>query len=383
MAKVIANRFRIVMDKCIDLTQSAFVPGRLICYNILLAYELQHNFKHKRARKKGFMAVKLDMSKAYDRVEWNFVEEVMKKFGFDWEWVASLIKCVQIVLYSEVLNGYIGETFFPCRGLRQGDPLSPFLFLFCGEGLSSLMRLTMQGKTIRVIKASKIGPHISHLLFADDCILFDEATERVANSLKQILQEYEICSGQSVNYSKSTIFFSINMQEEIKRIIIRVLGDRLQQRIDNWSIKYLSQGGNELEVLVFEDKFNIALLAKQCWRLINYPNSLLARVLKAEYYSNSNFLNAPLGNLPSLTWKSVWSAKGLLEKNLCWRVGKGDRISVWTDLWVSGNEEDKIQNQSSNENIELVSDLIDEENRTWKTELIVNTFHPDIARKIM
>ncbi|KAA3469637.1 RNA-directed DNA polymerase reverse transcriptase family protein [Gossypium australe] len=87
------------------------------------------------------------------------------------------------------------------------------------------------------------------------------------------------------------------------------------------------------------------------WRLINYPNSLLARVLKAKYFSNSNFLNAQLGNLPSLTWKSVWSAKGLLEKGLCWRVDKGDQISVWSDIWISGKEEDKLQNQRSNENI--------------------------------
>ncbi|KAK5846604.1 hypothetical protein PVK06_002898 [Gossypium arboreum] len=131
------------------------------------------------------------------------------------------------------------------------------------------------------------------------------------------------------------------------------------------------------------DKFNIALLAKQGWRLVNYPNSLLARVLKAKYYVNSNFLNAPLGNSPSLTWKSIWSAKGLLEKGLCWRVGKGDSISDWTDLWVSDSNEDRIQNVHNNKNIVLVSDLIDEVNRSWKAELIANTFPVNIARRIM
>lgn len=85
------------------------------------------------------------------------------------------------------------------------------------------------------------------------------------------------------------------------------------------------------------DKFNIALLAKQGWRLINFPNSLLARVLKTKYYPSSDFLSAQLGNLPSLTWKSVWSAKGLLEKGLCWRVGKGDHISIWTSVRILQN----------------------------------------------
>ncbi|KAA3465211.1 reverse transcriptase [Gossypium australe] len=473
LAKVLANRLCLVMNKCIDLPQSAFVPERLISDNVLLAYELLHILKHKRVGKKGFMAVKLDMSKAYDRVEWNFVEEIMKKLGFDPEWVALLMKCVTTVSYSVVLNGNNGKIFSPSRGLRQGDPLSPFLFLFCGEGLSSLMKLGIRDKLLRGVKASRSGHQISHLLFVDDCILFGEATERGAVGLKRILYEYKICSGQRVNFSKSAIFFSTNSEEEVRRTIIRVLGvrssndperylglpnkvgrkkkatfqilkDRLRQRIDNWSIKYLSQGGkevfikavlqsiptysmacfllpkslcSELEIIIAKfwwrnnkgkkgihwyawkdicvpkefggldfrnlDKFNIALLAKQGWRLITYSNSLLACVLKAKYYPNGNFLDAALGNVPSLTWRSIWSAKGILEKGLCWRVSRGDGISVWTDLWVLGNGADRLQNHRRNGNIRLVADLIGESNRTWKRNLIVNTFDATIARKIL
>lgn len=74
-------------------------------------------------------------------------------------------------------------------------------------------------------------------------------------------------------------------------------------------------------------QFNIALLAKQGWRLITYPNSLLARALKAKYYLQSDFLNSQLGNLPSLTWRIIWAANGLLQNGLGWRVGRGDGIS--------------------------------------------------------
>ncbi|KAK5803057.1 hypothetical protein PVK06_030697 [Gossypium arboreum] len=130
-------------------------------------------------------------------------------------------------------------------------------------------------------------------------------------------------------------------------------------------------------------KFNVALLAKQGWRLVNYPTSLLARVLKAKYYPNSNFYKARLGNLPSLTWKSVWSARGLLETGLCWRVGIGDQISVWDDLWISGNEEDRVPNRDNNEDIKLVSDLIEVNNRSWKKKAVRNTFRMHIAEKIL
>lgn len=107
----------------------------------------------------------------------------MKRMDFDLGWVDSLMKCVCTVSYSVRLNDHVGDNFHPTRGLRQGDPLSPFIFLICGEGLSSLMRLAMNGNILRGVKVSRSGPQISHLLFADDCILFEEATERGAQLL--------------------------------------------------------------------------------------------------------------------------------------------------------------------------------------------------------
>ncbi|MFQ6654705.1 hypothetical protein Gotur_025582, partial [Gossypium turneri] len=124
-------------------------------------------------------------------------------------------------------------------------------------------------------------------------------------------------------------------------------------------------------------------LDKIGWRLINYPDSLVARVLKAKYFPNSDFYKARLGNLPSFTWKSIWAVRGFLERGRCWRVGRGDQISIWTDSWIPGNEADIIPIQDRNDNIKLVSDLIDSDSRSWKIELIRNTFQPVIAEKIL
>ncbi|KAK5818384.1 hypothetical protein PVK06_023320 [Gossypium arboreum] len=112
-----------------DPAQSSFVPRRLITDNVLLAYEILQSMKNKRMGKRGLMALKIDMSKTYDRVEWGFLQQMMAKMGFNGSWIQLIMRCISMVTYSVELNGKSGEIFMPGRGLRQGDPLSPFLFL--------------------------------------------------------------------------------------------------------------------------------------------------------------------------------------------------------------------------------------------------------------
>lgn len=120
------------------------------------------------------------------------------------------MRCVTTTSFSVIVNGSCGDRFMPSRGLHQGDPLSPFLFLICSEGLSALMRLAMTEGRIKRVKATRQVPSISHLLFVDDSVLFGGATIEGASVLKSILQEYELSSAQSVNFTKSTVVFSKN-----------------------------------------------------------------------------------------------------------------------------------------------------------------------------
>lgn len=116
--KSFANRFRLVLDACIGETQSAFVLRRLISDNILLAYEILHSFKGKRMGRKGKMTLKLDMSKAYDRVEWAFLKKMVLTMGFVESWVNFIMSSLSTVSYSVILNGILGPSFRASRGLR-------------------------------------------------------------------------------------------------------------------------------------------------------------------------------------------------------------------------------------------------------------------------
>ncbi|KAA3481601.1 reverse transcriptase [Gossypium australe] len=323
------------------------------------------------------MAVKLDMSKAYDRVEWSYLKQVMLKMGFAERWVNLAMQCISTVSYTVNINGNRGRHFYPTRGLRQGDPLSPYLFLICSEGLSALIRQAVGAGTFRGVKASRRGPTISHLLFADDSLLFEEATKERASSLKEILKHYEQSSGQCVNFNKSTIFFSSNTLEGVKQEISNVLGmrhsnniekylglpnvvgrrkresfqnlkDKIIQRIGQWSSRLLSQGGKEVFIksvlqailtyamtcFLLPKSFCGELETKQGWRLMTNADSLVVKVLKAKYYPDDQFLNSRLRNSCSYTWKSIWVAKDALRKGLVWRVGTGSSISINSNAWI-------------------------------------------------
>ena len=172
----------------------------------------------------GYMALKLDMSKAYGRVEWYYLEGILRKMGFRERWINLVMGCVKTVSYFVLVNGDPCGMIFPTRGIRQRDPLSPFPFLLCTEGLNGLIKKVELQGDIYGYSLCRRGPKLTHLLFVDASLIFCRSTMEECDKVLDILYKYEEASGQKVNRSKTSLFFSNSVPEEVKHEIKVKLG---------------------------------------------------------------------------------------------------------------------------------------------------------------
>ena len=275
ISKMLTNRLRLVMNSIISEEQSAFIPGRLISDNAIIGFECLHVIKRKRSKKRGYLALKLDMAKAFDRVEWSFVQGIMTKLGFSEVWIRKIMACETLVSFSFLINGAKFGQLFPTRGLRQGDLLSPYLFLLCAEGLSSLFHHFEATDRLQGMRCGWNGPTISHLFFANDSLLFFEASTDLCLAVKEAFTWYETASGQLVSYSKSIVCFGPNVAEDHvdqmttslgvarvgchekylglpcfysknKRRLFASIKDRVWNKLSEWKSKFLSISGREV-----------------------------------------------------------------------------------------------------------------------------------------
>lgn len=158
-------------------------------------------------------ALKIDMSMAWDHIEWDFLRSMMVKLGFDAIWIEVIMLCVTTITYNAIREGTTVVPIVLTRGLRQGDPLSPYFFILCAVGLSSLLRKNKRAGFIHSAKVARGTLVVSHLFFADYCFLFFNANQREACLIKHMLVKYGVASGQVVNFNKSSILFSANVSE--------------------------------------------------------------------------------------------------------------------------------------------------------------------------
>ncbi|XP_033146231.1 uncharacterized protein LOC103863321 [Brassica rapa] len=472
VSSILCARLKGILPLLVSPTQGAFVAGMLISDNLLTAHEMVHGLKTNPNCKTDYIAIKTDMSKAYDRVEWNFLETLFLKMGFANKWIQWIMGCIRSVTYTVLMNGQTYGKISPERGIRQGDPLSPFLFILCAEALVHVMNRAELEGNITGMRLTKHCPSIQHLLFADDSLFLCKATLKECSNFLHCLDLYGKASGQEINFHKSSITFGAAIDPVMKRVISELLeienegsagsylglpecfsgskqkllafiSEKLGKRLSGWYAKTLSLGGKEVLLksiamalpvyamscfrltkhhcqkimsamaafwwnessdkrkihwvswpklctskksggLGFRDieDFNQALLAKQAWKLLNEPDSLLARVYKGRYYANKDFLECGKGYRPSYAWRSILFGRELLVKGLIKSIGNGRSTSVWSENWIMDSTPRRPVHRQLLFDVSLkVSELIDNLGN-WNIERLVELFPPNEVQRI-
>ncbi|KAK4411817.1 LINE-1 retrotransposable element O protein [Sesamum angolense] len=309
------------------------------------------------------MAIKVDLSKAYDRVEWPFLLGILDAAGFSETFVRWISQCVSSTSFSLLINGAAFDYFRPSRGIRQGDPLSPYLFIIYAEFLSRLLLHEESLGNLKGVKVCRIAPAISHLFYADDLIIFCRAEEKDAHTVRQCLSKFEEWSSQLANSNKSMVHFSENVTKEQKDDILRIL----QMPECNHRSKHLglpfckpksrTQVFNEL-VEKLEGRLSL-------WKAKNLSRA--GKMVKGA----------------SWVWQDVKSAK-TLELGVCFPASTHSVINIWEDPWIPSIDSFKPQTPVDlNPNwLLLVRDLIDREKNSWKLEVIAEMFPSAIVNEI-
>lgn len=332
ITKTLVGRMKGIMNKIIGPAQSSSLPGRLTTDNIVVVQEAVHSMRRKKGRK-GWMLLKLDLEKAFDRIRWDFLEDTLQAAGFPDNCVGWIMQCVTGPSMSLLWNGEMTDSFQPLRGLRQGDPLSPYLFVLCMERLCHLIERAVVGKNWKPIQLSRGGPQLSHILFADDLILFAEASVAQIRVIRGVLERFCIASGQKVNLEKSKIFFSSNVSRELGRMISNESG--IQSTCDLG--KYL--GMPVLQKRINKDTFG-EVLERASSRLTGWKSCTLS------FAGRLTLTKSVLSSIPVHTMSTIMLPQSTLDsldrlaRNFLWG-SSSDRRKLHLVAW------DKVCQQKS------------------------------------
>ncbi|GKA81339.1 ribonuclease H [Tanacetum coccineum] len=353
--------------------------------------------------------------------------------------------CVSSVSYSFNINGQVAGHVTLTRGLRQEDPVSPYLFIKCAEVLSSMIRKSVTQRRIHRIRVYRRAPEISHLFFVDDSIFFMRVSNEEIYHLKSMFERYCRSSGQVINYEKYEISFSANVEPHVrtrisdllsvreadvqlkylglpyvigrsKKVVFQAIIDKIKKKLGRWKEKTLSIGGKEVLIKavtqampmyvmhffllpdnliddihktlncfwwgdgIKENPIRWSLLAKQEWRMITVPTTLVAKLLKARYFPRSTYFDANVGYCLSYIWCSLISVKEIVRKGCKWNIGDGRHVNVWEDYWLEDHR--CLGPKPFSCEVTYVRGLLNNDGDDWDRELLMSLFPRSISNKI-
>lgn len=269
LAKVLANRLKSVMGSVVSESQSAFIKGKQILDGILIANEVVDEAKRSN---KELLLFKVDFEKAYDSVDLRYLDSVMASMNFPSIWRKWISECVGTATASVLVNGCPTEEFLIERSLRQGDPLSPFLFLLAAEGFNAIMNATVGAHKFSGYAVGHVGElRLTHLQFADDTLIIGDKSWQNVRTTRAVLLLFEKISGLKVNFNKSMltgvnildswlseaalvmncrrgtipfVYLGLSIGGDSRKYAFwKPVVDRIVSRLSSWNHQFLSFGG--------------------------------------------------------------------------------------------------------------------------------------------
>ncbi|XP_038984386.1 uncharacterized protein LOC120111407 [Phoenix dactylifera] len=443
-ARILAGRLRDVLPRLISPEQGAFLEGRSISDNVLIAQEFMFDLGRAPMRR-SLMGVKLDMERAYDRVRWDFLQQSLQEFGFHEIWISWVMGCVRAPSFAILVN----------------------------DALSRSLRRAVATQELEVYRPAVGASPISHLLFADDCLLLARSSRQVAQAIGQILQDYCAASGQRVNLTKSAIIFSPKTKVEVRRSILESLGVgeqegtmtylgvplsghrlrsrdctsmelSIRRRLEGWQMLTLSMmgritlvrlvltsipifllsnaiipvrvlrsfeqlfrkfiwgrssgrggvhllawdvvcqptshGGLGVQSLVARRK---ALVARHAARFVLEPESMWSSLMRAKY--GTLVPGARAGRHHSPIWREMCASAGVVLPEIRWTIGDGRSIDVLQDSWVTELPICCMPTMVDSTRLSgcRVSELLTLEGGRWREELIREVFGEQLAESVL
>ncbi|KAL8097756.1 hypothetical protein AgCh_030760 [Apium graveolens] len=392
VTKVLANRMKGLLDVVISDTQSAFVPGRLISDNIIISYEVIHYLKRKKTGKEGFMALKLDMSKAYDRIEWNFLEAMLKKM----EGLSSLTRAYEekqwihgvkadradTTKMMELLNVYERASGQKLNRGKSSVFFSSNVLEYNRQAICQILQMGEVG-----VNSTYLG--LPNLLGRNKTTILGYLKDKARSQVNSWNGHFISRSGKEVlirtvaqalpTYAMNVFLLPMEITKHIERTLSNYWWRQNQASNSklNWMSwerlsRHKSSGG-----MGFRDfrSFNLAMLGKQGWRLMSNTQSLVTKMYKARYFANSDFLNSELGHNPSFIWRSIWEARKLVAEGSRWEIGTGDNIKIMGQPWLSDSSNPYITTDSQVLHDNKVSSLMQLNSREWDHDVIKDGFN--------
>lgn len=334
ITKIISSRLRPILDHNIHPCQAAFIPNRSIGDNVLINHEVMY-FLNKKKGRLGYMAIKLNLAKAYDRIEWGVLVHILSKFGFSSQFTDLILECISTTKLSLLLNGSPFGYFSHGRGLRQGDPMSSTLFTIFSDLLSRLLTRAEQNGLISGVKLSRLSPKVTHLMYADDLVIYTKATPEEATHVSHCLRHYCHWTGQAINWHKSAIHFSSNtptlarteichtmgIQEcqhketylghpfckfKSKSKVYKVVLEKMENKISGWKKRALSMAGHT--VLIKSMVQAVPLHVMQSFLLSHALLKKMDRRIKNFFWG---FDDTKPYHLHLKSWKSICQPKSI------------------------------------------------------------------------